>query len=454
MTSKSIGTTNLSTQEHCIDLPGESVRCWIGGGADKLRVTLRKHRDVVFDISLGKGKTYSLEASDSDFYSVRDKKIVKALKKEKIQFHDDERIHVWISRGFRGKLTVKCGDQTIHQIQPNELDRTQISSDPSEKLAPIIVTMGAPEKSIQRNDIAKENTPPSESSTNHLHIVEATKKDSPPAILKFFEDGGESLKLDEHNIVTRNWLIGQFSGVIGYALDNKAWINELEGCKFYLQKVKHPTGTKVYIIFNGNNKLRSLITASRYGINNHKIIQITGGGGNAKQAWTTAKNAAKDSLKVVSGESGSIKVKGGGLVVFLSMSMDVAEWYKDYSEVGTDGKPKKDIVDLAAKLGIDLVKAGLVAALTSAALSLLFSAIVATGMVAGVPIAIVVVGSLVVSAFFAFQLEKADKAAGKSLGSEETTAWVAEKMRAIGNSLEKNTRDEKYEGYAEMLMSL
>lgn len=57
----------LMVQEHCIDLPGESVQCWIGGGIDKLKVILRKHRDVIFDIHLGNGKTYTLESTESDF---------------------------------------------------------------------------------------------------------------------------------------------------------------------------------------------------------------------------------------------------------------------------------------------------------------------------------------------------------------------------------------------------
>jgi hypothetical protein len=77
MTKASKTTDNdLVVQEHCIDLPGESVQCWIGGGTDKLKVVLRKHRDVIFDIHLGNGKTYTLESTESDFYNVRDKKLV------------------------------------------------------------------------------------------------------------------------------------------------------------------------------------------------------------------------------------------------------------------------------------------------------------------------------------------------------------------------------------------
>jgi hypothetical protein len=69
MTANSNSTP--TTQDVCIDLPGETVQCW--RSADKFRVILRKHRDVVFDIRFGTAKTYTVEATDSDFYSARDK---------------------------------------------------------------------------------------------------------------------------------------------------------------------------------------------------------------------------------------------------------------------------------------------------------------------------------------------------------------------------------------------
>ncbi|HEX5486643.1 MAG TPA: hypothetical protein VFX23_11685, partial [Limnobacter sp.] len=51
------------TQIACIDLPGETVRCI--RKKPKLRVVLRKHRDVVFDINLGLGGQYSVESEQS-----------------------------------------------------------------------------------------------------------------------------------------------------------------------------------------------------------------------------------------------------------------------------------------------------------------------------------------------------------------------------------------------------
>src|SRR3954471_22918738 len=122
-TDEKTSDSDLMVQEHCIDLPGESVQCWIGGGTDKLKVILRKHRDVIFDIHLGNGKTYTLETTESDFYNVRDKKLVLAAQHGKVTFKDGERMHVWVSRGFRGALVLKLEERVIYQIVPDEWDR-------------------------------------------------------------------------------------------------------------------------------------------------------------------------------------------------------------------------------------------------------------------------------------------------------------------------------------------
>lgn len=57
--------TSTAPQEVCIDLPGESVQCWRSG--DKVRVVLRKHRDVIFDLKFGGNSTYTVESTISDF---------------------------------------------------------------------------------------------------------------------------------------------------------------------------------------------------------------------------------------------------------------------------------------------------------------------------------------------------------------------------------------------------
>jgi hypothetical protein len=143
MTTESKTSDNeLVLQEHCIDLPGESVQCWIGGGTDKLKVILWKHRDVIFDIHLGNGKTYTLESTESDFYIPRDKKLVSASKQGNATFKDGERFHAWVSRSFHGALVLKSDDRVIYKVEPDEWDQQKYSNDPKEKPAPIIITIG------------------------------------------------------------------------------------------------------------------------------------------------------------------------------------------------------------------------------------------------------------------------------------------------------------------------
>ena len=186
--------SDLAVQEHCIDLPGETVQCWIGGGTDKLKVILRKHRDVVFDIHLGNGKTYTLESTESDFYNPRDKKLVYAARHDKVTFKDGERMHVWVGRGFRGSLVLKCDAHIISEVKPNEWDKHRHSDDPKEKPAPIIVAIASPPQASKSTAQAKpSNEQNSHAEEQSLHVHEASKTGAPPVVLQFFEEGGESL---------------------------------------------------------------------------------------------------------------------------------------------------------------------------------------------------------------------------------------------------------------------
>jgi hypothetical protein len=447
-TATKISDDDLSVQEHCIDLPGEAVQCWIGGGTDKLKVILRKHRDVIFDIHLGNGKTYALETTESDFYNARDKKLIYAAQHGKVRFNDGERMHVWVSRGFRGSLILKCNGHVISEVKPNEWDTQRHSDDPKEKPAPIIVAIG------NHPSAANPTVPPKPANyeTPHdeeqsLHVHEVSKEGAPPLILKFFEDGGESLHLDSENIITRNWITGQLFGVGGYVLDNHTWIRELMGCKFHLQKVAHKSGSKIYMIFSGNNKLRKMMSASRYGLQHTKVMRIAGGASGVRQGWDATKGAAKDSLKVLAKEEGKMVVKGGGVALFFGISMDVAEWYKDYSEIGSDGKPKKDFFDLFAKVGTDLAKAGLVAALTTASVALFFGAAAFFGVAIAAPVILVVAGTIAISVLLTILVEKGDKTVGRALGEADTTTWFAKKFRETAQHLSKVSKDARYAHY-------
>jgi fatty acid desaturase len=127
--------------------------------------------------------------------------------------------------------------------------------------------------------------------------------------------------------------------------------------------------------------------------------------------------------------------------------MDMAEWYNDYSEIGPDEKRKKDFFDLAAKLGTDLAKAGLIAALTTASVSLLFGAAAVLGVTIAAPVILVVAGTIAVSVLWTFLVEKGDKAVGRSLGKSDTTTWLANKFRETAEHLSKVSKDTRYAHY-------
>jgi len=90
MTTTSTPKIVNGVEEICIDLPGEVAEC--SGNSSSYKIILRKHRDVIFDINQGDGKTYTVEATDSDFYNARDKKLIFVLRKGTVSFKDGERL--------------------------------------------------------------------------------------------------------------------------------------------------------------------------------------------------------------------------------------------------------------------------------------------------------------------------------------------------------------------------
>lgn len=133
-TKKAGAATAAKTQEVCIDLPGETVRCW--RSSDNIKVILRKHRDVFFDINLKKDSIYTVE-SKHDFYSPREKKLLK-----KALFFDGERFNVWVGRDFQGCLVLKINDAVIGQYEVNKLDTVSYGVDPKAKPEPLLVILG------------------------------------------------------------------------------------------------------------------------------------------------------------------------------------------------------------------------------------------------------------------------------------------------------------------------
>jgi hypothetical protein len=294
-----------------------------------------------------------------------------------------------------------------------------------------------------------------------MHVLEvkvntAPNTSAPPLLVKFFMDGGDSLKLDPFDIVTQNWIISQLAGGGATIYDNQAWIKELKGRKFVIERVVHANGARLYMLFEQSATLGEMIYAAKTStVGKTHVIKITAGAGDTRQTWGAARGAMNDSVKVFAKEEGRVVIKGGGIAVLFTMAMDTAEWYKDYSQIGADGKPKKDFTDLFSKIGIDLLKAGLSAAIASAVVSVgvvAFTAVAAlVGTTVVVPMAVIVVGVLVVAVVVGFALDYVDKQIGKSLGKDDTVAYLSGRLKATTQYLgEKFSKEVLYKNYYQL----
>ena len=453
------------TQRVCIDLPGEDIRCHIY--MPKLQIMLRKHRDVIFEIALFKGMTYTVEADQSDFYNARDKKLVEFKKKHKVSFTDGERMHLWVARQFKGNLVLKANGKVMGRYEPGALDNTRYDDDPATKPAPLIVVLKndpdqtaasspspqasamqctaddplgigrtwtlSPVASAYRLDFL---TPMSHSTAvvveaQHATVVviDANEKGMPQKLLDHFASGGGKSGLadvDSNEVATRNWLYGQLAGTTAYAGDNWNWLRhsvnrQADGAfKLVKAQVSYVRG-KVRIYFSGYSRMNPVFGAGGHGPGNAKVLQIYSGVGNSASTFTS----------VAKGIAGTFK--GNALVSFIfGSAASWAEWQAD---------AQKDGYDLAAALLMGLLKALVVAALTVAAVAALITFLMA-GLVTSVAALAVGLVTILVGLVTNFAVEAIDKRAGRAWkgrdNSEGLAAGVAPFLRSTGTWLGEN----------------
>lgn len=433
----------------CIDLPGEEykIRPNLCYPRNKVYVVLRRHRDVIFDIRLGLGSNYELEADQDIFYDPKDGK-----QRKQARFADGERYHIWLPRNFKGNLTLKSNGKTLASYTIRQLDPRAYSDDPDEKPAPVIIALGvhgsaSPTQGSVLTDLvnqgglkpspfgsksqgAKDASPipiqphardrlltlngqnPRGETDNHetMHVIEvrpAYGPEVPQQIAEFFKKGGEETAIDTTGLLTRNWLWSQIVGGAAYYSDNQHWIKELWGQKFYLQKVVHKNaGTKWYVVFKGNPTLRTVVNAARLGAANAKVLAITSGAGSAQGMRHAAWEATKGGFK-----------KAGLLSVLFTITLDTAEWICDYEQRDpVTGKPKKDFFDLVFKIGVDFAKAGISAALGTVAMAGALMAAVNIAAVFGAtlvaPVSVVVIGTIAFAIGIGIAMDWIDKKTG------------------------------------------
>lgn len=441
--------SELVVQEHCIDLPGESVQCWIGGGTDKLKVILRKHRDVIFDIHLDNGKTYTLESTESDFYNPRDKKLIRAAPHDKVTFKDGERFHIWLSRGFSGSLVLKSGERAIYKIEPNEWDRQKYSDSPKEKPAPIIIAIGpdvttsAPAKkttvqpthrALLKPAVSTRVSTPTRAESVHASdlscpivcIIDGKIEGMPTHIAEHFKKGGDHSgfsDIDPNHIATRNWIWGQTAGTGAYIKDNWDWLRASldnktsQGFKLVKAQVHYVRG-KVRFYFSGYSNSNTVFGRGGFGPSHDRIMTIFGGAGKTTSTFGST-------LKGVAGS-----FENTAFVSFIfGTATAIAEWKEDV---------QKDGFDLAAGLITTTIKAILAAVITT----LVVAIIVWLVMIAfGAAIPVIAVGAITIGVGFLanYLIESVDKLAGRALSHDQsntdgTASVIAHWMRGSSNS--------------------
>lgn len=459
-TDSKTSNNDFVVQEHCIDLPGESVQCWIGGGTDKLKVILRKHRDVIFDIHLGNGKTYTLESTESDFYNPRDKKLVYGARHEKVAFKDGERFHVWISRRFHGSLILKSDERVIYKVEPNQWDKQKYSDDPKEKPAPIIIAIGSdtttpssPRKATPQSIRSVSSTSvasspavsPVTAASMHASdlscpvvcVVDGKVEGMPAHIAEHFKKGGDHSgfsDIDPNHIATRNWIWGQIAGTGAYVKDNWEWLRASldsrtsQGFKLVKAQVHYVRG-KVRFYFSGYSNSNTVFGRGGFGPSHERIMSIFAGAGKTASTFGST-------LKGIAGT-----FQQAALVSFIfGTATAYAEWKDDAN---------KDGYDLAAALITATTKTILVSVVTA----LVVAAIVWLVMIAfGAALSVIAVGVITIGVGFIanYLIEAADKLIGRAVTNNQsntdgTASTVAQYMRESGNSaLEKIHRNWNY----------
>lgn len=430
-------TTNSAptVQDVCIDLPGEPVQCW--RSSDNIRVILRKHRDVIFELKLEQGRSYTVESSGSDFYNANEKKLIAGKGAGRISFNDGDRLHLWIARNFKGELLLKSAGKLMLKLEPAKLDTQQYDDAPKTKPTPIIITLGGPAKppSVQEPKTAKKSTIPH--ATNHSQIalpvaapvdedcklvcvLDGDVTGMPAEIWKTLKNGGgESglADLDPNHIATRNWLLGQFAGAAAYVGDNWEWLKASMDGKthkgFKLVKATiHRVKGKARFYFSGYSKYNQVFGPGGFGPGHDRIMSIFGGAGKVSSVLKST----------ATGLAGTFK--GNALVSFVfGSAAALAEWKDDIS---------KDGYDLVASLLTSAVKSLFSAAVTVAIVACL---VVLIMFIFGASLSVIAVGTLTLGVGVAvnYGTDALDKKLGRMVMGDShqdgLSAVLAERMR-------------------------
>ncbi|MGJ9417862.1 hypothetical protein ACHAC9_08870 [Massilia sp. CMS3.1] len=403
-----------------------------------MKIILRKHRDVIFEIKLGQQRNYTVESNGSDFYNADEKKLVPGKSARCVSFNDGDRLHLWIARDFNGALLLKSGGKLVLKIEPAKLDVRQYNSDPKTKPDPIIVAFGADSHSssraVQNKNTLKFNTSqsvrhsmdvrpiaaPVEEDCALVCVVDGDVKGIPSDVWNALKGGGGQsgwADIDPNNIATRNWLLGQLSGAGAYVGDNWEWLRASidgkrhDGLKLVKAKIHYVKG-KAKFYFSGYSKHNKVFGPGGFGSGHDRIMSIFGGAG---KAGSTLKST-------VNGVAGTFK--GNALVSFIfGSAAALAEWQGDVS---------KDGYDLAASLLTTVIKSLFSAAVTVLIVTCLVLLVM---FFLGTSLSVIAVGAITIGVGVAvnYGVDALDKKLGRMVVGEShqdgLSAVLAERMR-------------------------
>ena len=433
MATKFGKTSLVQAQNVCIDLPGEAVKCW--RSTDKVQVILRKHRDVIFDITSVPGQKYTIESTASDFYHADKKKLIAGNGKQRVSFSDGERQHLWISRNFDGELVLKSGGKVLLRVAPNKFDEKQYDYDAATKPDPIIVSVSesgaAPaERRVKTNKLpyvasrlqSQAVAAPIDEDCPVVCVIKGSVVGAPEQIWKAIASGNSGLvDLDPFDVVTRNWLLGQLAGAGAYIGDNWEWLKASldgkthKGFKLVRAKIHYVRG-EARFYFSGYSKHNLVFGPGGFGSGNDRVPSIFGGVGKAS---TVVTSAAKGVLGTF---------KGNALIAFIfSSATSFVEWKEDAT---------KDGYDLFAAVLTNAVKAILVAVIVAPIVAGILGLIM---FASEASVVVVAVGALClgIGVIVSFGVDVMDKELGKVIGGKENRDGIS---AILANHIRKNVQ--------------
>lgn len=430
MTNKSAVHPESVKQEVCIDLPGEVVRCW--RSSDHVKVILRKHRDVFFDLNIAPGSAYTVE-SLSDFYSPREKKLMR-----KASFRDGEQFHLWVGRKFKGNLTVKFGSTVLGNFDPSELDMKAYDGNPKTKPEPLMVILGRKEVPSSfmckpgepyevpvTQELFKDNFNPkilnlknhgTEFSYGNLFdrpevkeyvvLTEALPHEIQPQVLKQLDDGltvegtnsqifvppkpreeKSDIYLAMEQIVSYVSESGMLNATLfkegaGYMQENWRALDKLTMSVL----IKKRVNGKYTVLFKGRQL--SKIVSQALGGRNARFVHQRAALGSGKSAFLDGGFARTGA----SGYGGTKRIlltaaenfRGGMKIQVVGTIIDIIG---DIEDVFYDEKGSKDISEFLGRAGVSLVKAGATAVIGSIIAAIVTAIFLTVTGVAAVPVA-------------------------------------------------------------------